>query len=150
MDRLQGAHSVVYALVMFMAALSKPANEHLTTFVRSTYSRTGCHRARIVSAYYSDPPKDLIRRCRSKLGKDRPDAHVLQLEIKERMEHYRAAAYAAEEDSRRSKQLPRYLFHEKSSSLGLIRVSSGRTAPSAATSLKLILNPFGGPKRSIA
>lgn len=113
MDRLQGSHSDVYALGMLMADLCKPADTHLSNVARFQYSRTGQSRTRLVSAYYSEPLKDLIRQCRSKLGKDRPDAHALYEETKEKMEQYRAAAYAAEERSQGHKLLPGYLFHEK-------------------------------------
>lgn len=113
MDRLQGSHSDVYALGMLMADLCKPADTYITNVARFNYSRTGRFRARLVSAYYSEPLKDLIRQCRSKLGKDRPDAHALYEETKEKMEQYRAAAYAAEERSQGLRLFPGYLFHEK-------------------------------------
>ena len=113
MDRLQGSHSDVYALGMLMADLCKPADTYISNVARFKYSRTGHYRARLVSAYYSEPLKDLIRQCRSKLGKDRPDAHALYEKTKEKMEQYRAAAYAAEERSQGLRLLPGYLFHEK-------------------------------------
>lgn len=113
MERLQGSHSDVYALGMLMADLCKLADNHLNNFSRFNHSAPGRDRVRIVSAYYSESLKDLVRRCRSKLGKDRPDAHALYEATKERMEHYRAEAYAAEEDAQKSQQFPGYLFHEK-------------------------------------
>lgn len=113
MDRLQGSHSDVYALGMLIADLCKSADNHLTNSARFIYSGTGRSRARIVSAYYSQPLKDLIRECRSKLGKDRPEAHALYSITKEKMEHYRAAAYEAENKSQELDQFPGYIFHEK-------------------------------------
>lgn len=114
MDRLQGSHSDVYALGMLIADLCKLADRHLTNVDRVIYATTDHCRARIVSAYYSQPLKVLIRKCRSKLGKDRPDAHALYVATREKMEHYRAAAYAAaEKESQRLKSFPGYLFHEK-------------------------------------
>lgn len=112
MDKLQGSHSDVYALGMIMADLCKPADNQIRNFTRTIYARDGPFRTRIVSAYYSKPLKDLIRRCRAKDGTKRPDAYELYKETKEKMEQYRAKAYAAEEESR-SQRYPGYLFHEK-------------------------------------
>lgn len=97
---------------MIMADLCKPADNYINSFSRIIYAASGYSRTRIVSAYYSQPLKDLIRRCRAKVGKDRPDAHALYAATKEKMEHYRAKAYTAEEESR-SERYPGYLFHEK-------------------------------------
>ena len=112
MDKLQGSHSDVFALGMLMADLCKLADRHITHAQRSVYANTGLFRSRLVSDYYSQPLKELIRRCRSKLGKDRPDAHALYEATKEKMEQYRAKAYAAEEKSR-SDKYPGHIFHEK-------------------------------------
>lgn len=97
---------------MMMADLCKPADNYINNFAKIMYSVSGHSRTKIVSAYYSQPLIDLIRRCRAKVGKDRPDARALYAATKEKMEHYRAKAYTAEEESR-SKPYPGYLFHEK-------------------------------------
>lgn len=97
---------------MMLADLCKLADSHISNVARAMYSFAGHSRTRIVSAYYSQALKDLIRRCRAKLGKDRPDAHALYTTTKEQMEHYRAKAYTAEKESR-SERYPGYLFHEK-------------------------------------
>lgn len=96
---------------MFMNHLCKLADDHLTNSKRAVYAHNGPPN-RIVSEYYSQPLKQLIRRCRSKSVKDRPDAHALYEATKEKMEEYRAKAYAAEEASRRERY-PGNLFHEK-------------------------------------
>lgn len=97
---------------MMMADVCKPADDYINNYHRVVKSISGFARTKIVSAYYSKPLKDLIRRCRAKVGKDRPDAHALYAATKEKMEHYRAKAYTAEEESR-SKRYPGNLFHEK-------------------------------------
>lgn len=110
-DKLQGSHCDIYSLGVMMADLCKPADDYINNFQRALDAATGNTRTRVISAYYSKTLKDLIRRCRAKAGKDRPDAHTLYAVTKEKMEHYRAKAYTAEEESR-SKRYPGYLFHE--------------------------------------
>lgn len=97
---------------MMMADICKPADEHINNYLRIMDSVTGNSRTTSISAYYSKDLKNLIRRCRAKAGSDRPDAYTLYAVTKEKMEYYRAKAYAAEEESR-SKRYPGYLFHEK-------------------------------------
>lgn len=97
---------------MIVADLCKPVDNCINNLTGTIYAMSGHSRTRIVPAYYSQPLKELIRRCRAKVGKDRPDTHAMYEAIKEKMEHYRAKAYAAEEKSR-SERHPGYLFDEK-------------------------------------
>lgn len=97
---------------MMMADLCKLADSYISNQARFAISVSSHSRTKIVSAYYSQPLKDLIRRCRAKVGKDRPDAHALYAATKEKMEYYRVKAYTAEEESR-SERYPGYLFQEK-------------------------------------
>lgn len=97
---------------MMMADVCKLADDYVNNYQRLLKSSSGYARTKLISRYYSKPLKDLIRRCRAKVGKDRPDALTLYATTKEKMEHYRDKAYSAEEESR-SKRYPGNLFHEK-------------------------------------
>lgn len=115
-DMLQGSHSDIYALGMMMTDLCKPADTYINNHKRYQDASAGPNNARtkMLSAYYSKPLKDLIRRCRAKVGQDRPDAYELYKETKENMEYFRAKAYTAEVESRsHRKRYPGYLYHEK-------------------------------------
>lgn len=112
---LQGSHSDVYALGMMMTDLCKLADCYINNEKRmqDSYGANN-NRTKMLSAYYSKPLKDLIRRCRAKVAQDRPDAHKLYIDTKKEMEYYRAKVYTAEKESRSDhKPYSEYLFHEK-------------------------------------